>query len=94
VATVVITGYSPTDDVTSGTFQFTLASNATLTDNGLPVPLSFYFQTYYATTASYATGSEFTLTVPFAIMGNSKNLTGVTVTLINSVASSNPVSSQ
>ncbi len=93
VATVVVTGYSPTDDVVSGLFTFNLSSGAVLTDNDIPVPLSPYFQPYYATTASYATGSEFTLTVPFAVMGNTADMVGVTVTLINSVASSNPVSS-
>jgi hypothetical protein len=58
------------------------------------VPVSFYFEPYYATTASYATGSDFTLTVPFAVTGNPNDLIGVTVTMINSVAASNPVSSQ
>jgi hypothetical protein len=91
--TVVITGYSSTDDVTSGIFQFNLTSNATLVDNDLSVPLSIYFQPYYASTASYATGSEFTLSVPFGIVGNPNDLTGVTVTLLNSVASSDPGSS-
>jgi hypothetical protein len=94
VATVVLTGYSPDDDVISAIYQFALASNATLDGNYISVPVSPYFEAYYATTASYATGSEFTLTVPFAITGNSNNLTGVTVILINSVATSDPVSSK
>jgi hypothetical protein len=94
VVTVVVTGYSPTDDVISGLFTFALTSNALLNANDFPVPLSPYFQPYYATTASYATGSEFTLMVPFGIIGNTADITGVTVTLINSVASSNPFNSQ
>ena len=92
--TVVVTGYSSTDDIVSGIFDFNLSSGAVLVDNDLTVPLSPYFQPYYASTASYATGSQFTLMVPFGIVGNPGDLTGVTVTLINSVAASNPVGSQ
>jgi hypothetical protein len=92
--TVVVTGYSPTDDMISGVYTFTLSSNATITANYISVPVSFYFEPYYGTTASSATGSEFTLTVPFAVTGNPNDLVGVTVMMINSVASSNPVSSQ
>ena len=92
--TVVVTGYSSTDDMISGVFTFSLSSNATITTNYISVPVSFYFEPYYAATTSYATGSEFTLTVPFTVTGNPNDLTGVTVTLINSVAASNPASSQ
>jgi hypothetical protein len=91
---VVVTGYSPTDDMISGVFTFSLSSNASITANYISVPVSFYFEPYYGTTASYATGSAFTLTVPFTVTGNPQDLVGVTVTMLNSVASSNPVSSQ
>ncbi len=92
--TVVVSGYSSTDDMISGVFTFNLSSNATITANYISVPVSFYFEPYYATTASYATGSEFTLTVPFTVTGNPNDLVGVSVMLINSIATSNPVSSQ
>jgi hypothetical protein len=94
VVTIVVTGYSSTDDIVSGLFTFALSSNALITANDFPVALSPYFQPYYATTASYATGSEFTLMVPFGIIGNTADIVGVTVTLINSVAASNPFNSQ
>jgi hypothetical protein len=92
--TVVVTGYSPTDDMIAGVFTFNLSSNATITANYISVPVSFYFEPYYGTTTSFATGSEFTLTVPFTVTGNPKDLVSVTVTMLNSIASSNPVSSQ
>lgn len=92
--TVVVTGYSSTDDMLSGVFEFALSSNATITTNFISVPVSFYFEPYYGTAAASATGSEFTLTVPFTVTGNPKDLVGVTVTMINSIAASNPVSSQ
>jgi hypothetical protein len=94
VVTIVVTGYSSTDDIVSGLFTFALSSNALITANDFPVALSPYFQPYYATTASYATGSEFTLMVPFGIIGNTADIVGVTVTMINSVAASNPFNSQ
>lgn len=89
-----MTGYSSTDDMLSGVFEFALSSNATITTNFISVPVSFYFEPYYGTAAASATGSEFTLTVPFTVTGNPKDLVGVTVTMINSIAASNPVSSQ
>ena len=91
----MVTGYSSTDDDASpASIQFALSSNATITTNFISVPVSFYFEPYYGTTAASATGSEFTLSVPFTMTGNPKDLIGVTVILINSIATSNPVSSQ
>jgi hypothetical protein len=92
--TVVVTGYSPTADMVSATFDFALTAGATLTFNDITVGVSPMFQTWYANTSSYATGSEFTLTVPFTVTGNPADMTGVTVTLINGFAASNPVTSQ
>jgi hypothetical protein len=92
--TVVVTGYSPTDDMISATFDFALTAGATLTFNDINVGVSSMFQTWYTNTSSYATGSEFTLTVPFTVTGNPNDMTGVTVTLINGVAASNPLASQ
>jgi hypothetical protein len=92
--TVVVTGYSPTDDVIDGVFNFALSSNATITVNNIGVALSPVFQAWYGSATSYATGGEFMLSVPFAVSGNNADMVGVTVTLLNSVAESNPTSSQ
>jgi hypothetical protein len=91
---VIVTGYSPTDEVVSATYTFALSNNASLVQNDIGVGVSFYFQPYYATTASFATGSEFTLTVPFTITGNVADIVGVTVGLINTKGASLLVSSQ
>ena len=48
--TVVVTGFSPTDDVVSGLFTFALSTGATLTENDIPVTLEFS-----ASSRSYAT---------------------------------------
>jgi hypothetical protein len=92
--TVVVTGYSSTDDLFSGSFNFALSSNASIAENDISVPISPVSAPWYANTTSYATGSEFVLTVPFAVAGNAGDLVGVTVTLINSKGASNSVSSQ
>jgi hypothetical protein len=94
VLTINIVGYSSTDEMTSATFSFTLASGATLNANDITVPVSPQFQPYYAAATSYPTGSEFTLSVPFGIQGNLKDITAVTVTLLNNRGVSNPVTSQ
>lgn len=92
--TVSVTGYSSTDEVISAGFLFALSNNATLTPNDIGVGVSSEFQSYYATTGSYATGSEFTLSVPFAITGNVSDIVGVSVSLINTKGASTPVRSQ
>jgi hypothetical protein len=108
LVTVVITGFASTRDVNSAVFDFAPSSNATInqtgtppvTDNTVTVPVSSYpipggtggFQVWFASSTSYATGGEFTLTVPFSVSGNSDDVVAVTVTLINSVGASIPVS--
>jgi hypothetical protein len=91
--TVVITGYSSPWEVTSATFNFALVSGATI-NNDLTVSVSQQFQAYFSTSPPPATGSEFTLSVPFAITGNAQDITGVSVTILNNKGISNPVSSK
>ena len=91
--TVTVTGFSSTRDMTSGLFHFAPATNATISTNDLTVPLSSAFTTWYSTAASQQYGSQFTLTVPFAVAnGAAANLVSATVTLTNSKGASTPVS--
>ncbi len=91
--TVVVNGFSSTRDMTSGLFHFAPASNATIATNDLTVSLSSAFTTWYQGTASNQFGSQFTLTVPFAVSsGAAADLVSVTVTLTNSKGNSSPVS--
>jgi hypothetical protein len=92
--TVVITGFSSTHDMMSGLFHFAPSQNATLSTPDVTVQLGVAFNLWYTNTASNATGSEFTLTVPFFTQGNAVDVVAVTVTLTNSKGSSNPVSDQ
>ncbi len=91
---VVVTGFSSTHDMTSGLFHFAPSSNASLSTPDVTVQLGVAFSLWYTNTASNATGSEFTLTVPFFTQGNGNDVVAVTVTLTNSKGSSNPVSDQ
>ena len=96
--TVVVTGFSSTRDMASATFNFAPSSNATINETNnmsnpiLSISVSPPFQTWFNSTTSYATGSGFTLTVPFSVTGNSADIVAVTVTLINSKGASTPVS--
>jgi hypothetical protein len=89
---VVVTGFSTTRDMVSGTFHFASSTNATLASADVTVPLGPAFATWYSNSASNATGSEFQLTVPFTTSnGPPTDIVAVTVTLTNSKGASNPV---
>jgi hypothetical protein len=78
--TVTVTGYSSTLDMISGQFHFAPQGDVT-------VQLSSAFATWYNDPHRSATGSEFTLTMPFSV-----SATSVTVSLTNSIGTSAAVS--
>jgi large repetitive protein len=86
--TAVITGFSSTRDMSSGTFVFTPSSNATLTTPTVTVSLASAFTTWYSSSASEQYGTQFTLTVPFGVQGEAGDLVAVNVTLNNSKGNS------
>jgi hypothetical protein len=90
--TVVVTGFSSSRDMTSGSFVFAPASGTTISDPTVTVPLTSAFSTWYSSAASNAFGSQFKLTVPFPVQGLAGNIVAVTVTLTNSKGNATPVS--
>jgi len=88
--TVAVTGYSTTRDMTSAQFNFTAATGETLTASSVTVPLTTPFTAWYSSSGSDAFGSAFVLTIPFTFSttGTTKPVTGVTLTLTNSVGTS------
>jgi len=92
--TVVVTGYTPTRDMTLGIFSFVAGANATLAQTNISVQLTSAFASWFGNSASAATGGQFTLTVPFTVQGNASNVVRVGVDLTNSAGVSNAVSSQ
>jgi hypothetical protein len=92
---VVVTGYSNTREVSSGTFSFTVSSGNTLSVANLVVPLTSAYATWFNNTSSNATGGQFKLTVPFSVtQGSAIAVTRVSVTLTNVQGASAAVSSQ
>jgi len=89
---VTVVGTSTTLDMKTATFTFTPAAGATLQTTSFTVDVSSLFTAWYQSAASLATGSQFSLTVPFTISGNVSTIGSVSVTLTNSVGASAAVS--
>ncbi|HEX3746262.1 MAG TPA: putative Ig domain-containing protein [Bryobacteraceae bacterium] len=89
---VTVVGTSTTLDMKTATFQFTPAAGATLQTTTVTLDVSSLFTTWYASAASAATGSQFSLAVPFTITGNVSSIASVSVTLTNSAGTSAAVS--
>jgi hypothetical protein len=85
---IVVTGFSTPRDMTSATFRFTAAAGSTVQTTDFTVQLGSQFTAYYQGAAAAPFGSQFTLTMPFTVSGNSSAVTGVSVTLTNSVGTS------
>ncbi|MDP9171393.1 MAG: putative Ig domain-containing protein [Acidobacteriota bacterium] len=90
--TISVTGRSTTRDMTSALFHFALPTNTQPSTLDVTVPLTTAFTSWYGSSSSIAFGSTFTATVQFSFTGPAGStvpFTAVTVTLTNSVGSSN-----
>jgi len=83
--TVTVIGYSSTRTLTSANFTF---NGTNLGTTSLSVPVDAIFSPWYQSSASSQFGSNFTYTQPFTTT-NPQAITSVTVTLVNSVGTSN-----
>jgi hypothetical protein len=90
---VVVSGYSNTREISSGSFTFAVSSGNTLSQAQVTVPLTAAYTTWFNSTASNATGGQFKLTVPFSVTGSATAITKVTVTLTNAKGASAAASS-
>jgi hypothetical protein len=90
---VVVSGYSNTREVSSGSFTFTVSGGNTLSQAQFTVALTSAYATWFNNSASNATGGQFKLTVPFNVTGSATAVTKVTVTLTNKQGPSAPGSS-
>jgi hypothetical protein len=86
---VTLIAFATSRDITAATFQFTGAGIQPIT---VSVPLSSLVSAWYSSSQSDAFGSLFKIVQPFTIQGSASQITGVTITLTNSVGSSAPVS--
>jgi hypothetical protein len=89
---VVIEGFSNTREASTATFSFT--ADGTITNPTVPVAATPLFTTWYANTASDAYGTAFSYQQSFTLNGPTLTITGVSVTLANTVGTSPAEASQ
>ncbi|MCZ2155035.1 MAG: putative Ig domain-containing protein, partial [Bryobacterales bacterium] len=87
--TVILTGYSTPRDLSSARVVFTPTAGTNLQTTELNIPLSTAAQTWFASASGQGAGSAFKLTIPFTVQGGTNAVASVTVTLTNSVGTSN-----
>ncbi|MDX2178050.1 MAG: IPT/TIG domain-containing protein [Bryobacteraceae bacterium] len=88
---VQITGYSPTREISEGTFRFTAASGGSLATSELTIPLATLFNSWFQSAASFQFGSRFTVTIPFNLPNARTQVAAVSVTLTNRQGASSAV---
>jgi hypothetical protein len=89
--TVTLTGYATDRELTQAVFAFAGAPGSNLQTTTLTVPVNALFAPYFAGTAAAPFGSQFAYTQPFTVTGSTQAIVSVTVTLVNLVGQSVPV---
>jgi predicted outer membrane repeat protein len=92
--TVVVNGFSNTRDMSGADFVFTGTGASALGSSTASVTTTSLFTPWFASAPSDAYGSEFTYTQNFQLSQPDSGITGVSVTLTNSIGTSESVSSQ
>ena len=87
--TVTIQGYSSTRDLSSAVFTFTPAAGATIDNPQVTVDVSSDFTSWYSQETSDQYGSAFSYTQIFNLSSDASTVGSVSVTLTNSVGTSN-----
>lgn len=87
--TVVMTGYSTPRDLTSARVTFVPAAGTNLQTTELTIPLTAGAVAWFDSVLGRENGSAFKLTIPFTVQNGSNAVASVTVTLTNSVGTSN-----
>ncbi len=92
--TIQVTGFSTTRSLTSAAVQLTPAKGYSLPASQFTIDLSQISTVWFASTASNASGGEFTVSIPFTFQGLTTTqsvlnaITGATVTISNSLGAS------
>jgi len=94
LVTVVINGFSNTRDMSQADFTFTGSGADSLASSKATISVTGLFSPWYSSTTSDQYGSEFTYTQNFQLSRPDSAITGVSVTLQNSVGTSGSVNSQ
>jgi hypothetical protein len=86
---VTLTAYSTTREVTGATFTF---QGPGAPSAPISVPLTTLLSGWFSSPTSLNFGSQFQLVQPFSISGSTSQITGITITLTNSVGNSPAIS--
>jgi hypothetical protein len=89
--TVTLTGYVTDRELTQAIFQFTAAAGSNLQTTTATVTIDTLFAGYFSGTGATPFGSQFTYTQPFTVTGSTQAIASVTVTLVNKIGQSTPV---
>jgi large repetitive protein len=88
------TGYSTPCQLTQAVVQLTPSAGSNLQTTQLTIPLSDLAASWYQSAASGRFGSQFTLVLPFTVLGNAAGIDSVGVTLVNKQGSSPGISAK
>src|SRR5262249_43258369 len=91
---VVVVGLSNTRDVTQATVRFRPSAGSNLRTDELTVPLTDAARGWFSSGGSATYGGQFTLTLPFSIVGGGSVVETVTVILTNASGASAEASAQ
>jgi Bacterial Ig-like domain (group 3)/FG-GAP-like repeat len=89
---VTIEGFSSTREMDQANFDFTAADGSTISNPKITVDIGSPFTTWYNQNTSDQYGSAFTYVQNFDVSNNASTVAGVSVTLANSVGTSNSLS--
>jgi hypothetical protein len=92
--TVTVQGYSSTREIQSAHFHFTGLNGETLANPDVTVPLGAAFTQWYSSTLSNQYGSGFSYTQSFTLSQDASTIGSVSVTLTNTIGTSNSESAQ
>lgn len=88
---VIVSGYSTAREVTQATFTFGASTGQTLQSSAssVVIPFSSLFSSWFQDPANSPYGSQFVLTQPFSVQGDSNAVIPQSVTFTNRIGSTN-----
>jgi hypothetical protein len=88
--TLQIDGFSNTREISAATVRLTPVAGAPLNTTDVPVSVAGAFTAYYQSAASAPFGGQFRLVLPFNVAGALNDIESATITVTNSVGTSQP----
>jgi hypothetical protein len=89
-----LTGYSTPLQLTQAVVQLTPAAGSALQSTELTIPLTDLAANWYQSSTAAPFGSQFMLTLPFTVQGNTSAIDSASVRLVNSQGTSAPVTAK